>query len=223
MRALTFRCVAVLLSGVTLAACGNTPSRSPLATMTGQVAGALRPAPDVADARAVLTPALVAASATSVLLVIQRTSDTAFTMVPVAANLDTVQWRNASDTGLLRRDGVVVGTRGLGFDLLTADAPGLAAAFAAGGARDVRRVNRHLAGEGGIVARAWSCDVRLLGAERLEYYGRSFETRVFEEVCRAGDDGFTNRYWVEGDGTVRRSVERISPEVGDLEIVRLTE
>ncbi|SFJ79341.1 YjbF family lipoprotein [Jannaschia pohangensis] len=206
-----------------LTACGNNPVKSPLVIAGGSLLGVVRPGQPVPDARQVLSPQLIAASPVSALLVIQKTADSGFTVIPVASNRGTVQWAAGDDRGLLRRDGVLVGTRGYGFDLMTADIAPLVAAFAAGGGSDVQRVNRYLTGEGLIETRDYLCDVRLIGNETLDIYGKRHATRVFEEDCRATGGDFVNRYWVESNGTVRKSIERISPEVGDFEIIRLTE
>lgn len=137
--------------------------------------------------------------------------------------MDTVQWRTGDQKGVLRRDGIVVGTRGFGHDLYTADIEALDAAFDAGGAQDALRINRYLTAEGVVETREMICAVRQTGRETLNIYGRIKQTRVFEEDCRAGGGDFVNRYWVELDGTVRKSQERISPELGVFEITRLTE
>ncbi len=208
-----------------LAACGNQQESNTL-LVAGQAAfdvlrpGGRTPPP---DARQVLSPALIAQSDTSALLVVQLDQNQGFTVIPEAANRGTVQWRSGDDRGLLRRDGIIVGTRGFGHDLYTADVAALDAAFDAGGAADALRVNRFLTPEGKIDTVDMICAVRLTGTETLNIYGKLKRTRVFEEDCRAGGGDFVNRYWVEANGTVRKSIERISPELGAFEITRLTE
>lgn len=208
-----------------LAGCGSEADRNPLLLVGAGAVTAILPSsgPDPVDARDFLTREVITAVGTSALLVVQLDADRGFTMIPEAANLGTVQWRTGDDRGLLRRDGIVVGTRGLGHDLYTADVAALDAAFDTNGAEDALRVNRFLTAEGVIEVRDMICAVRLVGRETLEIYGRVKQTRVFEEDCRQGGGDFVNRYWVEADGTVRKSRERISPEVGTLEITRLTE
>lgn len=208
-----------------LAACGSKSDDNPLLLVSQSAFQLLKPGARAApaDARSVLSPELIAASDTSALLVVSLDQDQGFTMIPQAANLGTVQWRAGDNRGLLRRDGIVVGTRGLGHDLYTADVTALDAAFDAGGADDALRVNRYLTTEGVIEVEEVICAVRMVGRETLNIYGRIKQTRVFEEDCRNGGGDFVNRYWVENDGTVRKSRERISAELGVFEITRLTE
>lgn len=219
------RLAGLLAVAAVLAACGNQSDRNPLVLVSQSAFQLLKPGAraEAIDARDILTQQLVAEAGISVLLVLQLDQDQAFTMIPQAANLGTVQWRTGDNLGLLRRDGIVVGTRGLGHDLHTADVDALDVAFDAGGATDALRVNRYLTAEGVIEVETLICAVRMVGRETLNIYGRIKRTRVFEEDCRAGGGDFVNRYWVEDDGTVRKSRERISAELGVFEITRLTE
>lgn len=219
------RLAAPLIAAALLMGCGTQNDSNPLLLASQSAFEAFKPGgrAKAPDARDIITPQLIEDVGLSVLLVLQLDQDTAFTMLPQAANLGTVQWRTGSDLGLLRRDGIVVGTRGLGHDLYTADVEALDAAFDAGGAQDALRVNRYLTAEGVIEVEQLICAVRMVGRETLNIYGKIKQTRVFEEDCRAGGGDFVNRYWVESDGTVRKSRERISPELGVFEITRLTE
>ena len=209
--------LAALVSG-----CSNSDARSPALLAGAQLAALVRPAPRAPDARQILTPDRLTGGS-SVLLVVQEEGDNAFTVSPIAANLGTVQWRGAGGVGIAQRGGVLVGTRGFGFDLITADIEPLSRALVNGGGRDLLRVNRILVA-GRMVALEYRCDVVPRGGETLSYYGRSFPTSVFDETCTGAEgDSFTNRYWVSPGGAVRRSRERVSPEIGTFDIVRLTE
>ena len=214
---------ALLTMAVGLAACSTSEKKGPARLAADQLVALVRPAPEGVDARTVLTAERLAASPGSVLLVVQEEGDNAFTVNPVAANLGTVEWRGAGGVGLAQRGGILVGTRGFGFDLMTADIEPLSQALVAGGGRDLQRINRVLIA-GKMVQRSYLCDVVPQGSETLTYYGRSFPTSVYDESCVGTDgDNFVNRYWLSPNGAVRRSRERVSPEIGVFEIVRLTE
>ncbi len=206
-----------------LAGCGNDIRESPLRLATAAVADLVRPDPPSVDARTQLTPELIASAPVSVLLVIQQTEDIGFTLVANSANLGVIEWRNTAGQSILRRDGIVAGTRGFGFDRMTTDADGLIRALRAGGADGVVRVHRVIDGAGVIEARQYLCNVRLVGTETLSIYGRDYDTRTFTESCDGPGGRFTNRYWIQPGGTIRRSVERITPELGDFEFVRLND
>jgi hypothetical protein len=176
------------------------------------------------DARAVLTPALVAGSPTPLILMLVEETDTALTLVPRASNRGTVQWRDVGGGGILRRDGILVGTRGFGFDLHTADIAPLAAALRRGGGEGVERINRYIDGQNQIVAVQFLCSVRPLGGAVLERYGTRRATTVFEEDCEgAGVGGFVNRYWIDSRGVVQRTQELIHPRSGAVTIDLLVE
>ncbi len=206
-----------------LASCGNDVRKSPLRLATESVVELVRPAAPSVDARARLSPELIASAPVSVILVIQQKENVGFTLVANSANLGVIEWRNTAGQAILRRDGIVAGTRGFGFDRMTTDADGLIRALGTGGADGVVRVNRIIDGAGVIEARRYLCNVRLVGTETLSIYGRDYITRTFTESCDGPGGRFTNRYWVEPGGTIRRSVERITPELGDFEFVRLND
>ncbi|WP_167767077.1 YjbF family lipoprotein [Jannaschia formosa] len=207
-----------------LAACsGGTENAPPandkllLAALQARLAG-LSGGEPVPDAREILSPALVARSSTPLLLVVVEAADAGLTMVPRAVNRGTQQWRDISGGGLFRRDGILVGTRGFGFDLHTADVAPLAAALRRGGGEDVERINRYIDGQNQIVAVQYLCSVRPMGRERLNLYGTVVDATVYRENCIGEGPPFANTYWVDSGGTVRRSNELISPRAGSLDL-----
>lgn len=188
-------------------------ARAVLAKQFGQ-------APEIPDARKIITAELLAQSPDPILLIVQKKQDTAGVLVPVSTGADgTVQWRDAGGAGLLMRDGVLVGTRGIGFDLLTVDARGLRAALGQGGGQDIARTERRLRGDSTVETLDFLCDVVPTGRETLSLYGRGYVTSRYEERC-SGDVDFVNRYWV-GGGIIRKSEVFVSPEAGVLELTVL--
>ncbi|MEM8848493.1 MAG: YjbF family lipoprotein [Pseudomonadota bacterium] len=206
-----------------VAACSSTPNvETPFDILAGTVGGVVNP-PETVDARDVLTPELIASSPTSALLAVSQQLDVGYTLIPQAINGNTVQWIDPSGGGLIRRDGLLVGTRGLGFDLFTADLADLSRALRAGGARDARRVERILEGDNQIRAFTYYCDVVPMGPQLLNIYGRQDTTMLFEERCAGDEAAFTNRYWLRQDGLIVRSVERVSAEYGALELTLIAQ
>ena len=207
-----------------LAGCGSDDRPTTFDLARGVVGGVLPGGDDAAqDARAVLTPAMIANSPTSALLAVLVERDVGYTLVPNAVNGETVQWRDISGGGLMQRDGILVGTRGLGWDLFTADVSGLSAALRGGGGRDVLRVNRFIDGTNKVRARQYLCDVVAVGREAIDVYGRIDRTTLFEERCTGEADAFVNRYWLRSDGLIVRSRERVSPQFGDIELTLVAE
>lgn len=215
---MTMRTTWGLGCALVLAACGSDTERVTIFNLlAGAATDIVRPS-DVPDARDVLTPELIASSPTSALLAVSLNLDVGYTLIPQAINGDTVQWVDASGGGIIRRDGLLVGTRGLGFDLYTADLAELSAALQSGGARDVVRVERILDGQNQIRPSDYICDVVPVGREVLDIYGRLDDTTRFEERCEGEGRSFTNQYWLRNDGLIVRSVERVSEEYGALEL-----
>ena len=184
----------------------------------GDFAGLVRRAPEGEDARDVMTAARLDAAGVPVLLAVVRSVDQGNTLIPLAANLGTVQWTDAAGGGLLTRDGLLVGTRGLGNDLLTAEVGAVRAALRAGGRRGVPRVETRLRPDNVTIRQRYVCDVVPVGRETLEHYGLSFATTVYEERCDGDRVGTPNRYWVDAGGAVRRQEVRVSKRAGILEI-----
>lgn len=177
-------------------------------------------APEAPDARDFITAELLAQSPDPILMIVQKDLDTAGVLVPAGTGADgTVQWRDAGGAGLLLRSGILVGTRGIGFDLLTVDERGLLRALANGGAQGVSRTERRLSGDNTVETLTFTCDVASTGRETLTLYGSRYQTSRYEERCD-GPYSFVNRYWI-GGGLVRKSEVYVSAEAGILELTLL--
>ena len=218
----TFRRALAALALTALAACsGGTANkaddRNPfLAAAQGQLGALLGRGADEArqDARQALTPAAIAASPVPFLLMVVERNDTGVAFAPVASNRDTIQWGDPAGAGLLRRSGVLVGTRGFGFDLHTADITPLLRALAAGGGSGVERINRYIDGENQVVAVQYLCSVREIGDEAIALIDGRYSATVYEERCTGDGPAFTNRYWIDRGGLIRRTRELVHPETG---------
>jgi hypothetical protein len=171
-------------------------------------------AAEAQDARQALTPEIVAASPVPFVLMVLEDVDQGIAFAPLASSGGILQWRDPGNAALLRRSGILVGTRGFGFDLHTADIDPLLDALGAGGGTDVERVNRYLNGENQIVAVQYLCSVRELGDESLVIYGRRYLTTLYEESCVGEGVPFANRYWIDTGGQIRRSRELVHPGLG---------
>ncbi|GGA29155.1 YjbF family lipoprotein [Neptunicoccus cionae] len=123
--------------------------------------------------------------------------------------------------GLLFRGGVLVGTRGLGDDLMGLSSPGLAAAIKAG---ESTRAYRYLDGDEKLATVEMSCLVTSSAHGPITILDRSYGVRQVKEWCQGEAlDGkklaFENFYWVEsGSGRVRQSRQFISEKFGRAEI-----
>lgn len=115
---------------------------------------------------------------------------------------------------LMLRQGLLVGTRGLGNDLMSAD-PGAAAALVTGRAGGrAERVWRYLDGEGIERPLPMSCTIARGPAKRFSFAGNAYDTVQMDESCAGQGAAIANSYWVTGDGTIALSRQWIGPALG---------
>jgi len=138
-------------------------------------------------------------------------------------------WRTGDNITLSLRNGVLIATRGLGGDILSAnvqvagDAPGPSG----GGEKvfDIRALDNK------VRRLTLVCDVTDLGTQTIVIVERRHSTRHLRETCTGGvaRDGsgragtVVNDYWVDsGRGLVMQSRQWAGPETGYLRMRRLT-
>ena len=215
MRMATGRARAFLLLGLVLAlgACGT--DRNPIfPAVFGAVRGIVLPGPSgLPDVRAQLTPEVLAAEDGPVLIVELPSAPTATVMTLGGTNRDTVTFGDAASNLLILRGGVIVGTRGFGFDLMDADVSQTLRALAAGGGR-AQRLHNYLDGEGKVLPRRFGCVLSRAGAEAVRLVSASVQADVIVERCEGALGGvFENRYWIAG-GQVIKARQWVSPQIG---------
>ena len=194
-----------LLLGLTLSACG-TQEKSPLALMTSQYAsrvlggGASQDDMTMEQLRAILTPEVVDQFGGSVLLVETVDKGTAAGFLPVAINGPAITWMTQDgQASVSTKDGVLIATRGFGFDLLSAEAT---PSFKHGEMPSSRvRQLQHLDGENQVVTTRYRCE-----------YSR--DSSEVQEHCHTAKHDFINTYKVTKTGKVLHSRQWISPQIG---------
>lgn len=134
-------------------------------------------------------------------------------------------WR-ASDGALLHlRGGVLVGSRGIGADIISSDAAATLRALAS--AKGGRGERRYVISNGDYsdTELLLNCDIQNLGREDTKIVNLSFTTIHLREDCVGGVDGgvrITNDYWVEpSSGVIRRSRQWTGPHSGYFELILL--
>lgn len=127
----------------------------------------------------------------------------------VAVNGDVETWLAVDGISVSFRQGVLVASRGLGFDLMGADAQGTLDALAGYDGGVYRRQMRYLTGEQHSTYLMAGCSMTAVGPETVD--GQRLQR--FEESCKARQHAFTNIFWLNGSGTVVRSRQWLSPEV----------
>ncbi|MFV0359073.1 YjbF family lipoprotein [Tropicimonas sp.] len=218
--------ILVLPLALTLAACGNNPEKAQGWRGFAEAVNAERnsrqskqrvaDSAGAADQQATIRKAL-AANKGPMMLAVMETTQRPAVIGAFGRNGPYVTYRTASQQTLTFRDGVLTGTRGLGYELLSSEADGSIALI--GGRREgtAQRVYWHLSGENHSVPTRMTCEISRAGNDPVVLAdGRSVPTTRMTESCRADDLKIRNSYWVSDAGTVLQSIQWVSPEVGKI-------
>ncbi|WP_435988427.1 YjbF family lipoprotein [Sulfitobacter sp. SH24] len=194
----------MLLLTIGVASCGTEKPEqvtfaSAVQSLTGQATKA-QTSQTVDNIRRQLTPEVRQRFGNNALLIARLESrDQASVLIQSGVNRDVETYVTPDGISLSLRDGVLVGTRGLGFDLMNTDVSETAISNRG---RAVR-VHRYLDGESKIVIKSYICDYR--GVDPIV------------ESCKGKDTQFQNSYRVSASEIVA-SRQWIGPEVGYIQI-----
>ena len=196
-----------------LASCsdsGPTPIVETFRTIGAQLGN--RGAP-VRDARAVLTPQIVAAAQQPYLLVELPSRQASATRSIFHQRGPIQDWRGADGISLILHNDILVGTRGLGPDLFSAD-PVPDGALRATRSATYSRIYRHLDAENREVKTIYSCDLSSGGIDQVDLIAKQVSARRIVETCNVGDDAnstIVNVYWIGlSDNLMWKSTQWIS-------------
>ncbi|PCJ07298.1 MAG: hypothetical protein COB16_11465 [Rhodobacteraceae bacterium] len=136
-----------------------------------------------------------------------------------------VVWRTEDNITLSMRSGVLIATRGLGDDILSASAPVIAGRGGPARGGERRYQIRGLDHRTQVLVLA--CSLQDLGAETVEIVELSYATRHLQERCEGGGDigggVVVNDYWVDSrSGRIWQSRQWAGPTIGYLRIRQLT-
>ena len=140
---------------------------------------------------------------------------------PVAQNGGSITWLTSDEITLTTRNGLVVATRGLGDDLMSADISGVLPALADGGR--ATRIHYRLDGDNRTREMRFVCEVRGDGEEVLEILGRRVTTIRLVESCAGAGESFVNRYWLSPQGQLVQSRQWLTPGIGAVTTRRLVD
>lgn len=127
-------------------------------------------------------------------------------------------WSSPEGMRLTLRDGLIAGTENLDTDLVAVDPPARIEALS--GTRYLRAYH-HDSGPT-VTVTTFDCAMRDGGAEEIEILDRRLRARKMEESCEGpGGEQIANAYWLGDDGTIWRSRQWVSAELGTIEMQRL--
>lgn len=174
---------------------------------------------DKADAAAPITRASLANIITPVDLVTIERRGAQGVIAKIATNRGVETWSSIDKKTIAMRDGVIVGTRGLGEDLMAAATPLLGQIR--GGVGSYSRTHTLLDGEDKPVYHRYNCSANQAGSETITVVERSFAVMRVTETCKGPSGGFSNDFWFQNDGKLRKSRQWISESVGYVAIEHL--
>ncbi|MEL6516764.1 MAG: YjbF family lipoprotein [Pseudomonadota bacterium] len=174
---------------------------------------------DAKPAVPTISPAVANAAPGDVLLVKIIARDAVAPMTKVAQNGGAITWISPGKVTMSFEDGILVGTRGLGDDLMGADPVGVRAALNAGGGT-ATRLQSFLSSEDQIFTREMTCTITRQGAETLQTISGPRDTVKFFEDCKGPLLEFKNTYWMTG-GAIIRSRQAVSAGEGFIQVDQL--
>ena len=132
---------------------------------------------------------------------------------------DVVTWEAAEGITFTFRAGVLIETRGLGPDLMSASAPSGGQIAAGSG---FNRSYYYLWDDDRTQRRSYACTPESRGAEAVTIYGRTHQTRRVAEVCQSAEGRISNDFWFES-GAIRQSRQWVSPDAGYATFARVVD
>ncbi len=219
------RILAPLLIGLgLLAGCGPLAGENPLAGLAtrltgGAAAEGAAPAGQVLGAGQMLTREVVESLPTDLILVGVPDRGVTAALLRAGANGPRETWISQDGISATLEAGLVVATRGFGFDLMAADVSGIRAVLR--GAESGGYVRETLDGRDRVQRETFTCAVAEREADPVTILDRRYDTTRVLVVCGNDSGRFGNRYWIDRAGTIWRSQQFVLPGLGYLRVEKL--
>lgn len=131
---------------------------------------------------------------------------------------DVLTWRTPDGATFSQRSGVLIQTRGLGADLMSAQAPSVGQLLRSG--ESYQRIYYFLGDDDQGTRRTYDCTTAIVGKESIEVLGRKHTATHVSETCTRPKGKVTNDYWIEGQ-SIRQSRQWVSGMIGYVEFQRV--
>lgn len=221
------RLVAAALVLSMLGACGNdTTGPGPVASAIGTMAQAsiakvkTRRSGGGAAAAAPITRADLEKYDKPILRVMSKSLGQDGFLTISDAKGDVVTWATTNGATFSFRSGVIIQTRGLGSDLMSAKAPSVGQLTTPGASYE--RIYFFLGPDDIGTRRTYDCVTTVVGPETIEIVGRSHAVTHISEVCSRTGTQLTNDFWIEGS-LIRKSRQWTSGRIGYIEFERVVD
>lgn len=168
-----------------------------------------------------LTRAQLAGVDQPLMQVVMPSRDALGTVVIAGRNGEVITWQTSDNRTMAFDHGVLVATRGLGEDLMSADVAQARAILRGGGNDWAPRIHSYLDGENQQYFTTFQCRALSRTPETIEIVERRHATTHVVERCVNDDLTFDNHYWLGRDGVMWQSHQWASPSLGLIETQRL--
>jgi hypothetical protein len=138
-------------------------------------------------------------------------------LTPIGQNRGVVTWQTVDRVSVSFLDGLLVASRGLGFDLMSSDVEGTRAALSGARTQNYSRFHSHLGNDNRTQIRSFSCSLAAPVPDRIVILGQEIDTVRRVETCKDVSLEIQNTYWTTSNGSILRSRQWLSEEVGYLE------
>lgn len=126
-------------------------------------------------------------------------------------------WLSPDEVALQLRAGFLVGTRGLGGDMMSGDASQSAALVLAGREGLAERFHGFLAGDDRVALRSYVCEIASRGFRDIDIGNGPARTVLFQERCMNPQETFQNLYWLDPTrGEILQSRQWAGPLTGPI-------
>ncbi len=221
-----------VVAAALLAGCGSESSTQQ--SLAGLIGGTLKQGVDARragrPAKVVVTPKMLAETKVAALQVNPEIAGGSDFLQRVATRDDSVPgrveiWKSSDNALVFLRNGVVVGTRGVGGDIISADAALTVRALA--NRASASGVREYILSDGDVTTTRmqFRCTVTVAERGSVTVVNQRFNATRMQEACIGGPTGdlrIDNEYWVEDStGLVRKSRQWVGLKSGYFELILL--
>jgi len=203
------RSLAILL---TLASCGPLVTDSPALSITRGLFSAGSAETVRAGPVAGLSRDAIASLPNEVMLVSVLERQTTALVAKAGENAGKETWVSPDGISLTFENGLLISTRGLGFDLMSVQI-GQPLAQIHDGDTYMRR-HEYLDGRNQISTQDYQCTISSEGERSITIVELTYTTEVLREDCIGATQRFQNSYWRGQDGTIWQARHWVSAEIG---------
>lgn len=139
----------------------------------------------------------------------------------LAANGPYETWSSVDSATITLKQGILVATRALGADLMSADVVQIQQMLDDPDMPEGTRVHRYLDGEGHLITQSYLCEITDRRPDRLDILGETVAVTRITESCHSPQSRFENVYWREAGGRIRAARHWVGPDIGAISTVLL--